>query len=500
MNGVTNLFADLEAGRLVVTPEAAEGADGINVRALYDNNWYVDANNGSDGNPGCAAFPMLTLVEGTRHAASGDTVHAAPGDYNQGETGDHTGFVSISSRVVVVSGVLLVADEGPDVTFITGADSPTPVSQNQYLLPGGGPGAVRCVFLEAGAKISGFTVRHGRQNGGSTDGYDGHSGGILGRGADNSIAYNCVITNCCGYRGGATFGVLAVNCHISGCKSASGSGGRASAFVGCVFGGDCNNNYIDYPSGQGVRNCTFLGPNTAVSNASASCPVCNSIILSKVSATTKNPMVLNSCILNTNAISETVAEFVTTNNCVVCADDLVGLNADGTPQQDSIAVDAGSNTLVSAAHNGVDIAGSQRVYNGVVDIGAYEYDWRPAYAAAINGSQCAVVKASPEVTLGQDGKVSVVDTLAMTLRSAAPSGRSSKYSVPVSVTGNGTLTVTLNGEEYGVFDQGDYLIEFKNALASNDIVLNYAPGAEDTGSAVVDTADVVFNGAIILLK
>ena len=46
----------------------------------------------------------------------------------------------------------------------------------------------------------------------------------------------------------------------------------------------------------------------------------------------------------------------------------------GEPAKGSPFVDAG---IVAAGYAGaLDAAGSQRVYNGTIDIGAYEYDWR----------------------------------------------------------------------------------------------------------------------------
>ena len=48
-----------------------------------------------------------------------------------------------------------------------------------------------------------------------------------------------------------------------------------------------------------------------------------------------------------------------------------------------------------------------------------------------------------------------------------------KYTLPFEVTGEGVLTVLLNGDVYGTFKRGVAEIMFKNALASNELVFSY---------------------------
>jgi hypothetical protein len=192
VNGATNLFADLPDGKLTITPEQVETAGGISVEMIYDNNWYADAENGDDSNSGFVISPKRTLAAAMAMAVSGDVVHAAPGDYNEGLMGQDPTCM-ISSRVVVASGVLLKADQGPEVTFITGADATINPVKGTYA--GCGTNAVRCVYLSPNSKIQGFAVRHGRFRGDSPDSDDTRSGGICGKNVDSCIAQDCVITD-----------------------------------------------------------------------------------------------------------------------------------------------------------------------------------------------------------------------------------------------------------------------------------------------------------------
>lgn len=489
VNGVTNYFADLGDGRRFITVDQAVAAGGINVTALYSQDWHVDAVSGNDANPGCKAFPLRTLAASMENAAAGDTVHAAPGDYNQGMMCHDPNYNAVSSRVVVASNVELIADEGPEVTFITGANSPNPVTPTpSSLFAGGGPGAVRCVYLRANATVRGFTIRNGRQNGTSDNDANGHAAGILGTSAWTATAYNCVITNCCGWRGGGVHGVTAVNCRFVDCKSASGSAGRGAAFIGCVFGPGCNGQYIDYPSGSGVHNCTFLEYANAVANCGNSTPVCNSIVIGKVVAKSTNLMTLRNCIITPDAIDEASAPYVTLDNCREMDAAEMLLNEDGSLQSGSPAIDTGSNQLVRVELDGKDFCGGQRIYNGNVDVGAYEYDWRASYARTIHPSRCAVTAASPDVLQGE-GKVLVTGTLDATFIGTG-GGRRYSVKVPVNVTGNGRLDIVSDGAVLASYTLADGAQTFVRRSVNDTDAYSfvYVPGESDTGCAEIGSA------------
>lgn len=130
--------------------------------------YYVDAVNGNDLWDGStAAIPseeqrLLETVPGPRKTlagamaitglAAGDTVHAAPGVYNEGGMENSCG----SNRVIVANGVLLVADQGASVTTIEGK-----ISTAEGNVNGCAADSMRAVFMGSGAVLKGFTVTKG---------------------------------------------------------------------------------------------------------------------------------------------------------------------------------------------------------------------------------------------------------------------------------------------------------------------------------------------------
>jgi uncharacterized protein DUF1565 len=100
--------------------------------------WYVDAVNGSDANPGTAAAPFKRITMGLSVAANEDTVVVAPGTYDaaNGEV----------FPLVVPYGVTLVGDEatkGAQTTIVSGST---------------GQSIDAAVSLRNNATIAGFTI------------------------------------------------------------------------------------------------------------------------------------------------------------------------------------------------------------------------------------------------------------------------------------------------------------------------------------------------------
>ena len=495
INGVANLFADLKDGKLVLTADMAKSAGGISVEMIYDNNWYADAENGDDANPGFAILPKKTLAAAMAMAVSGDVVHAAPGDYCEGLMGQNATCM-ISSRVVVASGVLLKADKGPEETFITGADATINPITGTYA--GCGANAVRCVWLCADSKIQGFTVRHGRFNGESPDSDETRSGGIRGAIVSTSVAEDCIITDCWGWRGGALYSVNAVRCFISDCKSQDGPAGKIVYLTDCVF--DRLDAGVSNP--KVLSNCTFLpGCKKPLSGYfSMDTPVRNSIITKTINATENNPVYLYNCVVAEGVITDTIAPYVHLTDCVVTNVEAIALMDDGRIASGSCAIDFGSNDYVSGNAADVDIAGGQRIYNGRVDAGAYEFDWREDYAGTILAKRCTVVKASPEVLQGE-GKVLVTGTLDTEI--ARPgTGRRYLVEIPVKVTGNGVLTIAMNGEAVNSYtlDDGAQTFSYNSMNASESVSFVYVSGESDTGCAEIGSATTKSFAFTVILR
>ena len=233
--------------------------------ALFATDYYVDANNGNDDWDGTAAVaaadvetskigPKKTLVGAMeiQGLGAGDVVHAAEGVYDEKEVW----AANSSNRVQVLAGVGLKADGRVSETIIMGHSS-------EAASNGIGPDAVRCVRLESGAWIQGFTIKGGRTPA-STDG-----GGVYSAGA----VVDCVITeNGCGYRGTGAEGGWYIRCRFYSNNKAGNYGAyMVSGLVSCVFtDGD-----VCYANGV-ILNCYMNGGNTWSPNNLS--PVYNSFL------------------------------------------------------------------------------------------------------------------------------------------------------------------------------------------------------------------------------
>jgi hypothetical protein len=95
--------------------------------------------------------------------------------------------------------------------------------------------------------------------------------------------------------------------------------------------------------------------------------------------------------------------------------DNLGLDENYHPAQDSALVDFADKELYDALFpaawiqfKGGDFSGGRRVYNGRMDAGAFEYDWRAAFSTELNrAGRAAVVEASENVMTNASGGISL---------------------------------------------------------------------------------------------
>ena len=119
--------------------------------------YYVDLNSTNPVPPYTSWATAATNIQNAVMTASTfDTILATNGIY---ETGGAV-FSSMSNRVYVATGIILKSVNGPSVTFIKGHWDPDT----------NGPTAVRCVYLQNSATLSGFTLTNGAV-------YEGVNGG-----------------------------------------------------------------------------------------------------------------------------------------------------------------------------------------------------------------------------------------------------------------------------------------------------------------------------------
>ena len=184
-------------------------------------------------------------------AAGSDTVWVADGLYDAG--GAVAAGYALSNRVCVTKCITLQSVNGPEGAFIAGAsDSGT-----------NGPAAVRCLYVEASAAVSGFTLTNGHTffSGDYED--MGGGGAYL---ADGSIS-NCVIEgNSAAYDGGGLWGgsltSLVTHCVFRGNTAANRGGGiylYNGSFADCLIVGNTSADsgggvYLDYGD---MYNCTI---------------------------------------------------------------------------------------------------------------------------------------------------------------------------------------------------------------------------------------------------
>ncbi len=151
--------------------------------------WYVDASRPDDsGDGGAWVTAKRTLQAAVDLAWDGDIVRVTNGVYDAGSA--LTPGETLTNRVAIDKAVILESVNGPDVTSIVGA--PDPSGGN-----GNGAAAVRCVFIDRGGTIRGFTLTNGYTDVVGSD-HRCAGGGLF---LYDGIASNCVIRGNHGYRG-----------------------------------------------------------------------------------------------------------------------------------------------------------------------------------------------------------------------------------------------------------------------------------------------------------
>ena len=297
--------------------------------ALFATDDYVDANNGNDDWDGTADYehrdetinkgPRKTLVGAMeiQGLGAGDVVHAAEGVYDEKEVW----AANSSNRVQVLAGVGLKADGRTSETIIMGHSS-------EAASNGIGPDAVRCVRLESGAWIQGFTITGGRTPA-STDG-----GGVSSAGA----VVDCIVTgNGCGNRGtGVTGGWCIRSRFYSNNKAGNYGAYMGSGLISCVFtDGD-----VYYGNGL-ILNCYLTGNTWSPNNLS---PVYNSYIYKD-----NGRKAYTNCVFNMAASLMSSTSTYDPETCTFSVDYSGKFDSDFRPLSGTLFVDAGSKALYDKA-------------------------------------------------------------------------------------------------------------------------------------------------------
>ena len=446
VNGEFFSFTGEDADTVFTKTVAAYDPD-LTVEAVYAerNTWYVDAaalNDNGDGRTPYRAKKTLQAAMEIEDLDLYDTVRVAPGVYNEGkyEVLDGDNNVTARYRVRLKDGIILEG-AGAGKTFIVGESDATGTQ-------GCGPGAMRCVKMpqgDVGSVLKAVTVCGGRSISSTATG-----GGINGFGSKDYVV-DCVISNNAAWRGGGVNG----NCRLVRCRFmgniALNSGVTAGYnVVGCWNCDFATSQLVYTPDyrNAGFYNCTFANDPWTTSNDGFFVYLRNCIV--------------KSSLIRAHGKYESCLVAGSTANAYSCDErtkevtkEELALDANGIPQAGSVAIDYGSNTLYTASlpsnhwafaqmEFDVDGRGTQRIYNGAVDVGAHERDWREVYARKLSSSsRLAVEEATPGVTNAVDGVVLTAPASSVALVwKGNVAGRGVLSAV---VTGEGTLTVTVDG-------------------------------------------------------
>ena len=239
---------------------------------------YVDVKCASPASPynnwATAATNIQIAIDA---AATGDVILVTNGVY---ASGGKALYGTMTNRVTVNKRVALRSVNGPQYTIIQGRQ-----------LPGtnNGDGAIRCVYLTAGASLSGFTLTNGATRS-AGDYANERCGGGLWCDTSNPAVTNCVVggNTATGNGGGAFYGTF-YNCTLAQ-NWTTGSGGGASGAVlyNCLISSNTAvvGGGVHSSTGPGqiysaiLNNCTLIGNVSSDSGGGANASALNNCVLS----------------------------------------------------------------------------------------------------------------------------------------------------------------------------------------------------------------------------
>ena len=487
VDGVTNL-ATSTAWSLDISGMDAVG--GISVVALYGNDWYA-APNGNDLTSGFFPDAAKTLQGALTNAyiRSGDRVVALPGTYNTGKM-IQSGDFALYSRAVVPSGVTLESRDGRETTIIEGAqasadqkDDP-PEGSKTYDVRGLGTNAMRCVYLNSGSALKGFTLTNGWTRA-TVNGVTSHGSAETCGGGVYSASINCKVEDSLfvgngAYRGAGAFSGTCRNCIYTGNYAYYGGGGSSnSRNHGCFSYGNTAatwsiHNGIFYV--YDAVNCTCF--DSLSQGHSSFIGVTNTVVTGYFYVPGMTSGKVAYSVFNTNNLYGVSAEFLAgMQECQTPAIAALTFNEDGSPVIGSnCCIDAGTADAMAMLKS-VDVLGGQRVYNGAIDIGAVEADWRGIYARDIH-RRMDVQAADPALYEQADRSVRLPEGSSLDGVLKKRSSRDYKVKFSFLVSGEGSAKLTVNGVETS-YGQGLHGIELTVGASGLPISVAAVSGAVD---------------------
>lgn len=381
--------------------------------------FYVDVNSANPTPPYAGlATAAVTIQDAVDTATNGDLILVNDGVYQTGfrtNNGAETHIVAIETNRLVINKSLTVQSlHGYATTYINGG------------------GIYRCVALQSGAMLNGFTLLNGaaRYSHSLTGTIPENGGGASSSGSfGGGTVSNCVLTaNTVAGEGGGAYGVTLLNCEVTGNSATNGGGAANCTLINCIVTGNSTPTanpkepFLTTPNtGGGIYDATAI--NCVIANNNAwqgggcgggrltNCTIVNNSAGFDGGVLSVNTCTATGCIIydntaGTNAnYDAALSGNSALNDCCTFPMPASGagnftndpvfvnyLGGDFHLQSNSPCINSGFNAAVTMS---TDFDGNPRVAGGTVDVGAFEfpnpatmlsYAWAQQYGLPTDGS------------------------------------------------------------------------------------------------------------------
>ena len=455
-----NVIADfgLSCKGVALTVETDEESGYKTLYATFTRNAVYVSPTGDNNDTGeDAEHPFATLAHAVSVMRNG-MIYALPGTYDSGSCDTEEG--TTHSRIHIPTNVYVKSTAGAASTFIVGASPAEDAATRE--------GATRCVMMDSGAVLQGFSLTGGNvyvHTNDTSSLYAQSTGGAV-RGSVGSVVLDCRIYENASMRGNVAVGTY-VRCWFGTNTAMKADWATRDVFAhsydtanmrtycfDCFF--SClSKPYYNYASHY-VRlyNCTF----PTIDNSSAlatDCRVYNCLFRNSYSVQGYS---FKNCVFAAAPTSSLVEDCIVTNNLGSA------LDGEGRLVKGCAAIDVASRDVYLAGWDaagldrsllGKDYFGGQRVYNGEIDAGCSEYDWRDDYTGIVAQRKLTVTAATEDVSAASDmSSIKLAGDAALRLVWNC-GGKHPRLSCNVSVSGTGTFAIKMDGVTVSTASAGE---------------------------------------------